>query len=368
MVGGGVRTDGTLHAGAWLAWAAAAAISIELAPSPVYVAVVIACAGAVAAAHGRGGALGRAFPLLVGLGIGFGLLRVLLTVATTHSQPAAHVLFTTPAFTVPRLLGGFRVGGTVELPVLLQAAAESFTIVGVMAVFGAFNAVVSHYELVASAPRAFYEPGLIVTVAVAFVPATLATVQRVREADRARTGGVTVRRGRMLRLAVPILETGMEQAVALAESMDSRGFARSGSTAADQVAGTLLVVALLGLAGGFVALVGRAPGAAELSVAVGCAALVAAAVVASRPGDRSRYRRRRMTAGERWLLATFLLPPVVLAVLASRADGSLVWEASRMRAPGFNPLAGLALAWLAGPALRPPRVWRAPVPVEDAVT
>ncbi|MFQ5468589.1 MAG: hypothetical protein ACE5DS_10725, partial [Kiloniellaceae bacterium] len=40
-------------------------------------------------------------------------------------------------------------------------------------------------------------------------------VRDVREADRARTGGVRVRRGRILRSVLPTLETGMERALRL---------------------------------------------------------------------------------------------------------------------------------------------------------
>jgi len=50
----------------------------------------------------------------------------------------------------------------------------------------------------------------------------------VRDADRARTGGKVMRRGRLLRQVVPVLELGLERAVTLAESMDSRAFARAG--------------------------------------------------------------------------------------------------------------------------------------------
>jgi len=82
------------------------------------------------------------------------VVRMLLTVATTHGL--GDVLFTTPHFGLPQLLGGFTVGGTVELQVMLQSLAEGFAIVGVMGVFGAFNSVVSHSELVESTPRAFF--------------------------------------------------------------------------------------------------------------------------------------------------------------------------------------------------------------------
>src|SRR4029079_2989200 len=127
------------------------------------------------------------------------------------------------------------VGGSVELPVILQSLAEGFAIVGMMAVFGAFNGVVTHSELVQSTPRAFYEVGLVVVVALAFVPSTLAAIGDVRDADRARTGGRVVRRGRLIRQLVPVLELGMERAVTLAESMDARGFARGGAGPRDHL-------------------------------------------------------------------------------------------------------------------------------------
>ena len=348
-----MRPDGSLHAITWLVWALAAAAAVELAPNPAYVAVVIVICAVVVAAHGRGDGLARAFPLLVAVGVSFAVLRIGLTVATTHGLHPDHVLFTTPSFTLPRLLGGFEVGGTVELAVLLQAAAESFTIVGIMAVFGAFNAVVSHHELVRSAPRAFYEPGLVVTVAVAFVPATIATVQRVREADLARTGGRRAGRGRMLRLSVPVLETGMEQAMSLAESMDARGFAAQGGGPAEQTAGWLLIVGLLSLAGSFVALVGRAGAVAGFTAAVGVAALATAAVVASRAAERSRYRPRPMAGADRVVCIVSLIAPAVLIVLAAGHDHSLVWSATPLHLPGLNAVALLALMALAIPGLRP---------------
>ncbi|MCZ7527976.1 MAG: energy-coupling factor transporter transmembrane protein EcfT [Acidimicrobiia bacterium] len=341
-----------LHALTWLVWALAGAAAVQLAPSPVYVAVVIALAALLVEVHAGGGPLARAFPLLVGLGVAFGLVRVVLTAATTHG--VGDVLFTTPAVTLPRILGGFTVGGTVELPVVLQAASEAFVIVGLMAVFGAFNAVVSHDELVRSSPRAFHELGLIVTVAIAFVPSTIEAVRAVREADRARTGGRAVRRGRLLRLAVPILESGMERAVHLAESMDSRGFARGDAGRADRLAAWCGMGSLLALAGAFVALVGRArPAAAALGLA-GLALLVAAVALASAGSPRTHHRRRLPGRADWAVAGASVLTPAGLAVLALTGDGSLTWTASPLRWPTFGILPALTLAGLLAPlALRP---------------
>lgn len=345
-----MTSDGSLHALAWLVWAVCAAASLELAPNPLYVTLVVAVSFLVVSVRGLDTPVARtSFSVLLVLGAGFAVLRVVLTTLTTH--PGTDVLFTTPHLDLPRLLGGFRVGGTVELPVLLQAATESLVVVGVMAVFGAFNAVVSHHELVQTAPRAFYEAGLAVTVAIAFVPATLATVQRVGEADLARTGGRVVRRGRLLRRIVPVLESGLERALALAESMDSRGFGHDGATAADRVSGSLLVIALLGLAGAFVALVGRAAGVAVFLGVVAVLALGLAVAVASGRSHRVRYRPRRMATADWVVAATSLAAPVGLAALAVAGDETLVWTASPLRLPDLNPFALLFLAALLAPAL-----------------
>jgi len=193
----------------------------------------------------------------------------------------------------------------------------------------------------------------VVTVALAFVPSTVTAVRAVREADRARTGGRVVRRGRLLRLTVPILETGMERAVSLAESMDSRGFARRAPTGADQAAAWCGLVSLLALAGAFVALVGGANALAVALGLVGGAALAAAVLLASRTG-RARYRPTPMTAGDWGLVAAAVAAPAVVGLLALVGDHTLTWSATTLDLPRFNLLVALALVGLAAPAFSRP--------------
>ena len=84
----------TWHAGVWLVWALAAAACVQLATSPVYVALVIGIAALAVSIHARPGPYARAFPVLVGVGIVFAVVRMVLTVATTHGLGT--VLFSTP--------------------------------------------------------------------------------------------------------------------------------------------------------------------------------------------------------------------------------------------------------------------------------
>lgn len=340
------------HAITWLVWAVAAAWSIQLAPNPLDVLVVIAIAWLVVTVHGGDGPFARAFPVLVWLAVGFGMLRIVLTAATTHASE--HILFTTPSFTLPELLGGFTVGGDVNTTILLQAVAESLVVVGIIAVFGAFNAVVSHYELVQLAPRAFHELGLVVVVALAFVPSTITAVHDVGEADRARTGGRIVRRGRFLRRMVPVLESGLERAVTLSESLDSRGFGYGGATARERGAGWIGTFSLLALGGAFVALVARESTLAIVLGVVGAIGLIAAVRVAAGGARRVSYRRRRMTPADWWCCAASALAPLVLAGLSVAGDDTLVWTVSPLRWPSLGLLPLLALGALLAPVLLPP--------------
>jgi energy-coupling factor transport system permease protein len=337
----------------WLVWALAAAACIELAPNPIYVALVIGIASVAVSIHALPGPYARAFPLLLAVGTVFAVVRMLLTVATTHG--VGDVLFTTPHFGLPRLLGGFTVGGTVELQVMLQSLTEGFAIVGVMGVFGAFNSVVSHSELVESTPRAFFELGLVVVVGLAFVPSTMAAIRDVRDADRARTGGKVVRRGRLLRQVVPVLELGLERAVTLAESMDSRGFARAGASPRDRAAGWWGLVSLLLLGGSFVALIGEAGTVAAVLGLAGAAGLGAAILLASSDTRRTRYRPRRMRRADWAVAAVALLAPVAMATVSGAGDATLVWYANPLRWPTLHVLPALALLPLLVPALLPPR-------------
>jgi len=261
---------------------------------------------------------------------------------------------TLPSATLPQLLGGFAVGGTVEAPVVLGAAAEGFAVVGIIAAFAAFNAVVSHAELVETAPRAFHEPGLVVTVALAFVSSTITAARSIREADRARTGGRPVRRGRVLRQLVPLLESGMEKAVSLSESMEARGFAHHGPGRGERVAGWAGLASLVALGASFVALVGGAEAVALALVATGVGALIIAVTVASSGSARARYRPRRLTKVDVAVVLGVVAAPVGVLLLGLAGETSLRWAVDPLRLPSVDVVSCVLVLLLLVPALIPP--------------
>jgi energy-coupling factor transport system permease protein len=336
-----------LHAVTAFVWAIAAAASVQLAPNPVYVALIIVISALVVEALAGASPFRRAFPALIALGVVFSVVRIVLAALTTHG--VGHVLFALPAWTLPNALGGFTVGGSIELPVILQTAAEGFALVGVMAAFGAFNAIVSHYELTQSFPRAFFELGLIVTIALAFVPSTISAMRSVREADRARTGGVVKRRGRLLRQVLPVLEIGMERAVALSESMDARGFAAAPPGPGTIAAGWATLAGLLALGGAFIALIGGARGTALACGAAGTLALALATRYASRSTRRTRYRARPVQRLDAMVMAAAVAAPIALGGLRWLDDSSLTWVANPLHWPSVHVLPAIAILLLAAP-------------------
>ncbi|KAA0236435.1 MAG: Energy-coupling factor transporter transmembrane protein EcfT [Acidimicrobiales bacterium] len=341
-----------LHSVTWACWAAAAALTVEIAPNPVYVVLVISLSAIVVEVHGRDRPLARAFPILLLVGATFGAVKVALTVLTVHG--VGDTVVTLPEWTLPRLLGGFSVGGTVELEVILQSAAEALVIVGVMAVFGAFNAVVSHDQLVRALPRSFHEAGLIVTVALAFVPSTMATVRSVQESDRARTGGRIVRRGRLVRLALPILATGLEKAIDLASSMDSRGFGRAAGTRGERLAAWFAAGGLVALAAAVVALIGGSAGLGIALVAAGASLIVLAIFIGSSADNRSRYRPRGLTWSDGAVIVASAAAVIILLVFRSSGIGSLSWDPVPLRFPTVEPVTVAAIALLSAPAAAGP--------------
>jgi len=172
-----------------------------------------------------------------------------------------------------------------------------------------------------------------------------------READRARTGGVSVRRGRLVRHAVPVLESGMERAVALAESMDARGFGHRPAGRGERIAAIGTLGGLLGLGGCFVALVGSANGAALASGVIGIVLLVVAVASASGAARRVRYRPRKLTALDARVIAAVLVAPVGLALLGIAGDHSLRWAPTEPGLPPFHPIVVVLLLALCVPTL-----------------
>jgi energy-coupling factor transport system permease protein len=190
-----------VHPGAWLLWALSGGLVAITTTNPFYLLPLLGVAWVVHAAHGRPGPQARSFRIFLIFG------------AMTICTRTALVLF----------LPDIQWGNVVE------AAMEGLRLAALLTVFGAYNTVSDPFGVLRLSPRRWHEPALAASLALSIAPRTIAAVSTVREAQRLR--GIQVRRWRSLpALAVPVLETGMEEAIVLAESMDARGHGRGRRT------------------------------------------------------------------------------------------------------------------------------------------
>lgn len=189
-----------MHQGAWLAWAVCGGLAAMSTTNPFYLAPIFAGAWFVHATCRRPGPRERAFRMFVVFGL------VALVVRT------ALVVF-----------------GPINTGSVLTSVLEGLRLLVMLSVFGAFNSVADPYRMVRLAPRRFHEVALASALALSIAPRTIEAAGKVREAQRMR--GMNASRVRALpALAVPVLATGMEEAVTLAESMDARGHGRGPRT------------------------------------------------------------------------------------------------------------------------------------------
>jgi energy-coupling factor transport system permease protein len=185
-----------IHPGAWIVWAAGAAMVAFVTTNPFLLAVLVAAVWLVHAAHRRSGPASRSFRVFLLAGLAAMLLRTALVFFSTVNPSS-----------------------------VAEAMLEGARLAAILVVFGAFNSVSDPSSVLRLAPRRFHEPALAAALALSIAPRTMDEVARVREAQMVR--GIRVRGLRTIpALAVPVLENGMEGAVGLAESMDSRGHGR----------------------------------------------------------------------------------------------------------------------------------------------
>lgn len=210
------------HVGAWLGWYVAALLVASSSVHPLVtlgtIAASLVVVASLTAREDRG-----PFRLMLLLGIAFIGLRVALFTLT--GRAGATTLIHVPEVTLPAFFGGLRIGGALSAEVAVNELVEGIRLCAILAATGAFVAVTDVVELVRLAPRRLRRAGVVVQIAVAFLPSLVASVREVREAQRAR--GLRVRGLRSaVPLIVPVVAGALDRAFALAESLHVRGFDR----------------------------------------------------------------------------------------------------------------------------------------------
>lgn len=268
------------------------------------------------------------------------------------------VLVELPTIPLPDWTSGITLLGPVTTESLLAGLYDGMRLAAVIIAVGAANCLANPRRLLASLPPALYEVGTSLVIALSLFPQLAESVQRVRRARRLR-GDPGKGVGALRRIVVPVLEDALERSMALAASMDARGYGRSGGLDARQrrVTGTLLVTGLLGLAvGSYAVLDATAPSLLRWPMLVlGLVAAFAGLLAAGRRVTRTRYRPDRWRPADVATALTGVATAASLVLVTARNPG-VAWPPVT-DAPAISSLALAAVLIAVLPAfITPPPV------------
>lgn len=349
-----------LHAGAWWLWALGLGVAASRTTNPLLLGLIVGVAGYVVAARRTDAPWARSYGAFVKLGLVVIGIRVLFSVVLGSPVPGMHTLLTLPEVPLPDWAKGIRIGGRVSAEQLVFALYDGAKLATLLICVGAANSLANPARLLKSLPGALYEVGVAVVVAMTFAPNMVADVVRLRTARRLRgrpTGGIRA----VVQVGMPVLEGALERSVAVAASMDARGYGRSAHVppAVRHTTTALTLGGLLGVCAGSYGLLAAEGASYGLPLlAAGLVAALAGLRLGGRRSVRSRYRPDRW--GPRaWLVAGSGAAVAALMIWANAYDPQALH-------PGVVPLTAPTLPlWPAAsilPGLLPAFVAPAPAP------
>lgn len=350
-----------LHPGAWWIWAVGVAAAALRTTNPLLLGLLVAAVAFVVAARRQVAPWARSFGSFCKLAMWLVVLRLVMQ-ALFGARIGEHLLVTLPSVQLPAWAAGVSLGGPVYLEMMVTAFYAALQVATVLICFGAVNSLCSPYRLLRSLPAVLYEAGVVVTVALAFAPQTVMAVGRVREARRLRGRPTRGLRG-LQGMAMPVLEGALERSVALAASMDTRGYGRRSDLSvrsrrvvtASTAAGLLLICV-----GVYALLDASAPRLLSLPLlAAGSAAVAVGLFSKGRHSLRTRYRADRWLLAEWAVSASGLLALVGFVAAAQLEPAVLEPQVYPLTWPSLSVVALVGVLAALGPSVlapRPPRL------------
>jgi energy-coupling factor transport system permease protein len=350
------------HTLTWMFWLIAALLPAMLSRNPLYLVTLLLAVAVAYNTIGRLSPMAASWGVFLKAGLALATLSVLFNVLTVHYGET--ILFTLPRLTlrlgrVPLL----DLGGKTTLESLIYGLTSGLSLIAILLIFATFNVLVDHHRLLRRTPAFLYQTGMIASIAIAFVPQMVSSLQEIREAQAIR--GHRFRGIRdLLPLFVPLLTTGLERAIQLAESMEARGFG-SLSAARSRWRQTLQrVLIAAALSGLLVAAFARsyyseAPWASGVLALSSTVLLVGTLMAIGRAVKRSRYRRELWRRRDTLVSVACIVSIAITTGFWLRDPGALFfYPYPRFSFPGFNPVIGLGLLAAVTPVLAAPQMRR----------
>jgi energy-coupling factor transport system permease protein len=330
---------------AWVCWLLAVVIPLTLTRNPLYLGLILLWLAVVTITVTLG-MRAELVPVMLSP-LRFGL--VVVPVAMIFNALNVHI-GDSVLFQLPRGLP--LIGGPITLEALLYGALNGLVLTGLFTAFGLINRVLTVRDLLGLIPRAYYPLAVVAAIAITFAPVTLRQFQQIREAQAIR--GLRLRSLRdWLPLFLPLLLSGLERALQLAEAMTARGFAGAAAHQIERRTQWLLLLGLLCTGGGLLLrLSGQARQPGLLLLWIGAGLLLCALWLAGRHQRRSRYRPAPFRPAD-WLvsLAALASALIFLLPLPSVDRASLFYYPyPTLTVPAFHLLLGMATWGVLPPA------------------
>lgn len=349
-----VARERSVHPLAWWAWALGLAVAVTRTTNPLVIAMLLASTILVVAVRRDDSPWARAFGAYLVLGGVVIAIRVAFYVLV-GIKAGGPVLVDLPAVTMPGWAAGVEVLGPVHLTGLLAAVYGGLRLAALIVCFGAANALANPKRALRCLPASLHHVGTAIVIAVTVTPQLVSSVLRVRRAQRLR--GQDDRGVRsVLACALPVLADALDRSLALAASMDSRGYARSASGRSDaRITAALLVSLVAAALGTYGLLDGTSPDWLGLPLlAAGALIAVGGSVLAGRRTQRTRYRPDPWGWPETGIAACGSAVAVLLVGALAMDPGGLEPSLSPLRWPSVPPVALAAALLAAVPALLSP--------------
>jgi energy-coupling factor transport system permease protein len=331
----------TLDARAWLIWLFAGGMLALITANPFYLILLLVISRLVQFACTPADASGWRLPF-------WRISVVILLFSTLFNMLTAHVGQTVLLSLPP---GWALIGGPITLEAAVFGFLNGLRLITLLSFFLAFNTIVPVSQLAGLVPGALHELGLVLLIAVTYVPETVGQFKRIRDAQAIRGHRLNGLRD-WRPVLLPLLIAGLERALNLAETMVSRGY---GSTA---VIGVPLRVRLAFAAGLLLSLAGtlQAAWARPLGFYFILAGIVVVAWAyrdLSRRHGRTQYRPRKWTWADSLVAVGALIPLSILLLPGFDRTALNYAPYPRVTPPAFDLWIGLSLFGLVAPVLLP---------------
>jgi energy-coupling factor transport system permease protein len=234
------------------------------------------------------------------------------------------ILVELPRLAINLGVGHLEILGPITAQNLLAGATDGLRLAAIILAISMANIMANPRHLLKTMPGALFEIASTISVALNLAPQLIDSLQRVRRARRlrGRSSGLAA----LPSLVIPVLEDTLERSLALAASLDSRGFGRSTANRHPALARTasLLAVALIGI-GSYTLLADAANSwIAWVLLAAGAIALVAALSLSSTRGQRSVYNKAS------WMPTDFALLAFSVALVGLSWWAHFSWFTSNL--------------------------------------